>query len=161
MAIVKFPRLTPSAPVFSGIPGMEALPNRIRRMFDDAFFGIEPGMPETIGVVPPAEVVETKNELLLNLELPGMNKKDVAVDYEDGILTIHGEKTQERKEGEEERKYLLWERTYGSFTRSFTLPSTVDPTAIAASFENGVLTVKLPKTPEAKAKGRKIEIVEK
>lgn len=158
MAIVKFPRLSPATP-FAAIPGMEALPNRIRRMFDDAFFGVEPSYPETIGLVPPAEIVENKGELLLNLELPGMTKKDVEVVFEDGVLTIRGEKAETRKEGDEERKYLLWERTYGAFTRSFTLPNTVDPAGIAATFENGVLTVKLPKTAEAKAKGKKIEIV--
>ncbi len=158
MAIVKFQRTTPATPLFAG---MEALPNRIRRMFDDAFFGMEPSVAQTIGLMPPAEIVENKNELVLTLELPGMTKKDVEVDFEDGVLTIRGEKTETRKEGDEERKYHLWERTYGGFTRSFTLPNTVDPTGIAAGFENGVLTVKLPKTPEAKAKGRKIEIAEK
>lgn len=161
MAIVKFQRPTPNTPLFANLPGMEALPNRLRRLFEEPFFGMEPAFTQTIGVVPPAEIVENKNELVLTLELPGMTKKDVEVAFEEGVLTIRGEKTETRKEGDEERKYHLWERTYGSFTRSFTLPNTVDPTAIAAAFENGILTIKLPKTAEAKAKGRKIEVVEK
>ncbi len=161
MAIVKFQRPTPSTPLFANLPGMEVLPNRLRRLLEEPFFGMEPTFTQTIGVMPPAEIVENKNEIVLTLELPGMTKKDVEVAFEDGVLTIRGEKTETRKEGDEERKYHLWERTYGSFTRSFTLPNTVDPTAIAAAFENGILTVKLPKTAEAKAKGRKIEVTEK
>ena len=161
MAIVKFQRPTPGTPLFANLPGMEALPNRLRRLLEEPFFGMEPTFSQTIGVMPPAEIVENKNELVLTLELPGMTKKDVEVAFEDGVLAIRGEKTETRKEGDEERKYHLWERTYGSFTRSFTLPNTVDPTAIVAAFENGILTVKLPKTAEAKAKGRKIEVSEK
>ena len=161
MAIVKFQRSTPSTPLFANLPGMEALPNRLRRLLEEPFFGMEPTFSQTIGVMPPAEIVENKNELVLTLELPGMTKKDVEVAFEDGVLTIRGEKTETRKEGDEERKYHLWERTYGSFTRSFTLPNTVDPTAIGASFENGILSIRLPKTAEAKARGRKIEVTEK
>ncbi len=157
MAITKF-RPTPAASLF---PVMENLPNRLRRMFDDAFYGMEPVYTQAIGLVPPAEIVESKEELILTLELPGMLKKDVDISVEEGVLTIKGEKLEERKEGDEERKYHLWERTYGTFTRSFALPNTVDTTKIIAAFTNGVLTVKLPKTVEAKAKGRKIEVLEK
>lgn len=160
MALTKF-RPTPATSIFSPLPVMENLPNRLRRMFDDAFFGMEPVFNQTIGLIPPAEIVEAKDELILTLELPGMAKKDIEIAIDEGVLTIKGEKLELRKEGEEDRKYHLWERTYGTFTRSFTLPNTVDATKIAAEFENGVLTVKLPKTLEAKTKGRKIEVVEK
>ena len=72
------------------------------------------------------------------------------------VLTIGGEKSEERTEGDEERKYHLWERRYGSFQRSFTLPRTVKADDIRAHFDHGILRVMLPKVPEAK--GRKIEI---
>lgn len=157
MALTKF-RPTPA---FPALPAMENLPNRLRRMFDDAFFGMEPVYNQAIGLVPPTEIFEAKDELVITIELPGMTKKDVDISIDEGVLTIKGEKVEVRKEGDEDRKYHLWERTYGSFTRSFTLPNTVDLTKITAEFENGVLLVKLPKTLEAKTKGRKIEVVEK
>ena len=81
---------------------------------------------------------------------------NVSVEIENNVLTISGEKVEERTEGEEERRYHVWERSYGSFRRSFTLPRSVKADDITARFENGILTVHLPKVSEAK--GRRIEI---
>jgi HSP20 family protein len=145
-----------TVPTFSMVDDVQ---NRIRRMFDDAF-DLEP-ITQPIGLMPPTEILETKEELILTAELPGLSKKDVDIAVDNGVLTIKGEKIEERKEVEEEKKYLMWERTYGAFSRSFTLPHTVDTAKINAEFVNGVLRVHLPKTLEAKTKGRKIEVIEK
>jgi HSP20 family protein len=74
------------------------------------------------------------------------------------VLTLRGEKLEEKKETETDKKVYLYERNYGSFERSFALPSAVDIAKITASFDKGVLKIHLPKTTEAKAKGRKVEI---
>jgi HSP20 family protein len=101
-------------------------------------------------------VEEAADELLLTAELPGMLYEDISLDIENNILTIRGEKRETRDEADEGRKYHVSERTYGSFHRSFTLPRTVEADSIEARFDNGVLTVRLPKAPEAKS--RSIEI---
>ena len=157
MALTKF-RPTPATSIFSPLPVMENLPNRLRRMFDDAFFGMEPVFNQTIGLIPPAEIVEAKDELILTLELPGMAKKDIEIAIDEGVLTIKGEKLELRKEGEEDRKYHLWERTYGTFTRSFTLPGTVDAEKIRAESKDGVLTIALPKKAEAKPRSIQVKV---
>lgn len=159
MALIKFQRRAPAFPAYSPFSTLEDLPTRIRKMFEDNF-DLTP-VSQAIGFMPAMEVVETPEELVLTAELPGIAKEHVDITIEDDVLTIRGEKAEERKEGDEERKYHLWERSYGSFQRSFTLPLTVDPVKINAVFDKGILTVKLPKTEGAKAKGRKVEIVEK
>ncbi len=158
MALIRFQRRAPAFPAYTPFANLEDLPSRIRKMFEDTL-ELTP-ISQAIGFMPAMEVVETPEELVLTAELPGLAKENVDITIDDDVLTIRGEKTEERKEGDEERKYHLWERTYGSFQRSFTLPLTVDPTKINAVFDKGVLKVKLPKSAEAKAKGRKVEIVE-
>jgi HSP20 family protein len=115
-------------------------------------------LPPVVGWLPSVQIVESKDELTLTAELPGMKESDIDMSIDDGLLTIRGEKTEERKESDEEKKFLLFERSYGSFQRSFALPRTVDVSKITAEFDKGVLEVHLPKTTEAKAKGQKIEI---
>jgi len=105
---------------------------------------------------PPVSVAETGDELIFTAELPGLSENDVSIEIENDVLTISGEKTEERTEGEEERNYHVWERSYGSFRRSFTLPRAVNTADASAEFENGVLEIRLPKSAEAK--GRRIEI---
>ena len=106
--------------------------------------------------VPAVNVEESGDELLLTAELPGMSRDQIDIEVENNRLTIRGEKAVERNEGEEGAKYHVWERRYGSFARSFTLPRTVRADEIAADYEQGVLTIRMPKAPEAKS--RKIEI---
>jgi HSP20 family protein len=105
--------------------------------------------------MPAVNVEETRDELVLTAELPGMAREDVNIEVENNILTISGERSEERTEGEEKR-YHLWERHYGSFQRSFTLPRTVQPEQITADFEHGLLRIRMPKAAEAKT--RRIEI---
>ena len=100
------------------------------------------------------EVRETADAIEVTAELAGVKKDDVHIDYEDGVLTIRGEKSYERT-SEDERRHVH-ERRYGSFARAFTLPREVEVDSISASFDAGVLTVRVPKAE--RAKGRRIEI---
>ncbi len=125
--------------------------NRLGRFFDEPFLRSREGMWS-----PDVSICETKDELVITAELPGMSEEDINVELENNVLTISGEKTEERTEGDEDRKYHVWERSYGSFRRAFSLPRTVGGDNVHAAFHKGVLTVRLPKLAEAK--GRKIEI---
>ncbi len=156
MALVKFQRRSPVFPALTPFTGIEDLPTRIRQMFEDTF-DLAP-VTQAIGFMPATEIVETTDELVLTAELPGIPKDNVEITIDGDLLTLRGEKMEERKEGEDDKKYHLLERTYGSFQRSFTLPRIVDPSKIKAEFIEGVLKVHMPKTPEAKARGRKVEI---
>lgn len=127
--------------------------NRLLRLFEEPF-----GEAEPFGWAPSVDVEETDDELLLTAELPGLEEKDVEIDVEGNSLTLRGSKKQEREEEKANgnRKMRIWERRYGEFTRSFTLPGTVDVEKIRAEFDKGILTVHMPKTSESK--GRKIAI---
>jgi HSP20 family protein len=170
MALVRFtrrqPRIgfpIPSFTGFAGMPTFEDVENRMRKFVEGTMnmpFEAEL-LPQMVGWIPPTEISETDQELLLTSELPGMDRKDIDINVEDGVLTVRGEKKEELKkeEGEaNEKKYYLVERNYGSFERSFALPTLVDANKISAEFDKGVLKVHLPKTAEAKVKGRKIEV---
>ncbi|MEJ2215583.1 MAG: Hsp20/alpha crystallin family protein [Gemmatimonadota bacterium] len=104
----------------------------------------------------PTEVVETNEELRFMMEIPGMRLEDIDLTVENNILTVSGEKKEERKEGEGEGSYRLYERRYGHFERSFVLPQHANASQVDARYENGVLTVTFPKVEEAKP--RRIEI---
>jgi HSP20 family protein len=105
---------------------------------------------------PAVDIYETENELVLKADLPDVNENDLDIRIESNILTIKGE----RKFEEEKVKdnYLRIERTYGSFSRSFSLPNTVDSGSIKADYKNGVLTVELPKRAESKPRQVKISV---
>ena len=150
MAITRY---TLRNPTLSPWRELEEVSNRLARMFDES--------PVSTGGyggnwIPRVNVVDTKDELLLSAELPGMTQDDISIELENNVLTISGEKNEQRTEGDEERRYHLWERRYGSFQRSFTLPRTVSAEDIHATFENGILTIRMPKVAEAKT--RKIDI---
>jgi len=150
MAITKYSARRPTYRAWSDFDDVS---NRLARLFDDSMLAA----PARAGRwMPAVSVSETKDELLLTAELPGLTEDDITIELENNVLTIAGEKSDIREEEDEERKYHVLERSYGSFTRSFTLPRTVDGGNIVATFDNGVLTVTLPKVAEAK--GRKIEI---
>lgn len=108
--------------------------------------------------IPAVDVVDKEKEVELKAELPGMDENDIEVQLSDRLLTISGEKKEEREEGEKEGNYYLSERRYGSFKRSLSIPKGVDLEKVEASFSKGVLTVTLPKTPEAQESTRKIEV---
>jgi len=105
---------------------------------------------------PAVDIYETENELVLKADLPDVNEKDLDIRIESNILTIKGERKFEEKVKED--NYLRVERTYGSFSRSFSLPSTVDNGSIKADYKNGVLTVELPKRAESKPRQVKINV---
>ncbi|HET7274552.1 MAG TPA: Hsp20/alpha crystallin family protein [Longimicrobiaceae bacterium] len=105
---------------------------------------------------PEADVLEKQNEILVVVEMPGMKKDEISIDLENNILTIGGEKKEERTEHDERSTWHLSERRYGKFSRSFVLPRDVEQDAISASFEDGVLRVSIPKSE--KARRRRIEI---
>jgi HSP20 family protein len=153
MAITRY---TVRNPARSSWRDLEDMSNRLAQLFGDS-----PLSTGTSGGtwVPPVNVEETADALWLSAELPGLTEDEVSIELENNVLTIGGEKTEERTEGDEERRYHLWERRYGSFQRSFTLPRTVSADGIRAHFDHGILKIHLPKVPEAK--GRKIEIEKK
>ncbi|HET7461871.1 MAG TPA: Hsp20/alpha crystallin family protein [Longimicrobium sp.] len=104
---------------------------------------------------PETDVVETEREIRVLVEMPGLKRENIEVDVENNVLTIRGEKREERTEGQDGR-YHLAERRWGTFARSFVLPRDVDAENIQAGFEDGVLTVRIPKSE--KARRRKIDI---
>lgn len=140
------------SPFFSPWNELESLSGRLNRLFDE---GLSEGSDGSTWA-PAVNVEESGDELLLTAELPGMNRNDIEIELENNVLTIRGEKREEREEGSEERRYHVWERRYGAFQRSFTLPRTVQADDITAEFADGVLHVRMPKSEEAK--GRKIQI---
>lgn len=121
------------------------------RLFEPFFgrFGFVDDTPATSAWAPPVDVAEDSEKIHVKVEVPGMDEKDLKVNYEDGLLTISGERQFERKD---DRNYHRIERQYGSFVRSFSLPRTVDATQIVASYRNGVLEIEVPKKEEAKPK---------
>jgi HSP20 family protein len=104
---------------------------------------------------PPVDVAEEKDKIFVRVEVPGMNESDLKVSFEDGLLTVSGERQFERKD---DRNYHRIERTYGSFTRTFSLPRTVDANSIAASYRDGILEIEIPKLEEAKPKQIQIHV---
>ena len=128
------------------------LRREIDRLFDRYWTGDV--LSENTLWVPPMDVVERDGEIRCSLELPGLKVEDVNITVENGVLTISGERQYEREEDQGGSRFV--ERRYGRFERSFTLPDHVGADHITADYENGVLTVTLPKTAEAKP--RRIEI---
>jgi HSP20 family protein len=129
-----------------------------RRPLARSVFDIEPFWRGFggIGAVPAVDIAEKDKDYEITAELPGMDESNIDVKFADGVLTIKGEKKEEK---EEKRKdYYLSERRYGSFQRSFPVPESVDANGIEAKFVNGVLTVKLPKSSEAQKNEKKIAI---
>jgi len=105
---------------------------------------------------PRVDISERDDEILLTAELPGVSRDDIKVTLQDNVLTLKGEKREERER--KDKKHHVLERAYGSFQRSFTLPACVETDKITASYKDGLLKIRLPKTEEAKAKEIKIEV---
>ncbi len=133
------------------------LQDRMNRLFRDSF-GPE-GREESLttsSFAPPVDVYEDEHNVTLKIEVPGIDEKDIDVRIENNTLTVHGERSFEKEEKEE--NYRRVERQYGSFTRSFTLPNTVDHDNVQANYEKGVLKIKLAKKAEAKPKQIKVNV---
>ncbi|HEY7027963.1 MAG TPA: Hsp20/alpha crystallin family protein [Gemmatimonadales bacterium] len=122
---------------------------RLNALLDEAFTGWPAGNGvATSAWLPSVDVFEDKESLKIVAELPGLKPEDVKITLENSTLTLRGEKKQVAEEKTE--RVHRYERSYGSFERSFSLPNTVDAEKVAASFENGVLTITLPKAEKAK-----------
>jgi HSP20 family protein len=133
------------------------LQDRMNRLFHDSF-GPE-GREESLTsstFAPPVDVYEDEHNVTLKIEVPGIEEKDIDVRIENNTLTVHGERKYEKEEKEE--NYRRVERQYGSFTRTFTLPSTVDQDSVQADYDKGVLKIKLAKKAEAKPKQIKVNV---
>ena len=107
-------------------------------------------------VAMPAEVVETDDEIRFEVEMPGFRNEDLDITLENNVLTIAGEKQESRSQSDEKNTWHLNERRYGHLSRSFVLPRDVDQEGISAGFENGILTVTVPKSERARR--RRIEV---
>jgi HSP20 family protein len=129
-----------------------------RMPFSRASFDVEPfwRMETTWSNIPAVDVAEKDNAYEITAELPGIDEKNIEVKLAQGMLTIKGEKSEDKEETEKD--YYVSERRYGSFQRSFRIPDGVDADKIAATFQKGVLTVTLPKKAEAQKSEKKVEI---
>jgi HSP20 family protein len=133
------------------------LQDRVNRILRESF---TPQSPEealtTSNFAPPVDVYEDEHNITLKIEVPGIDEKDINVSIENNTLTVRGERRFEKDEKEE--NYHRVERMYGSFTRSFTLPNTLDPEQVSANYEKGVLKIRLAKKTEAKPRMIKVNI---
>ncbi len=136
-------------------PALQNIQSTMNRLFDEAlgdFFG--PTRSRAMGWAPPVEIFETDSEMVLIVEIPGIQKKDIHISFENGQLSISGE----RQAPEESRNYHRNERFYGSFERTFQFPGSVDGDKISANLKDGVLRVSIPKKEEAKARQIQVSV---
>ena len=124
-----------------------SLSGRFPRLLDDLLRDW-PGAQRAQAFLPAMDVSDDEERYTISVELPGMRREDVQVELQEGMVTISGEKKSEREEKKEKRRYV--ERSFGSFSRSFPLPPDADGEHLDASFEDGVLTIRIPKLEEAK-----------
>jgi HSP20 family protein len=133
------------------------LQDRMGRLFRESFGDVGRDESLTTSTFAPAvDVYEDEHKVVLKIEVPGIEEKDIDVRVENNNLTVHGERKIEKEEKEE--NYRRVERQYGSFTRSFTLPPTVDSDNVSANYDKGVLRISLPKKAEAKPKQIKVNV---
>lgn len=137
---------------------LTTIQDRINRLFDENIGRVRfPDMELAGGSWNPAvDIYETKESIVLKAELPGLDKKDFSIEVKDNLLTLKGERKFEKETKEE--NYYRMERAYGSFTRSFTLPTSVDKDKVKAKFKDGILEVTIPKTEAAKPKQVNVDV---
>jgi HSP20 family protein len=135
--------------------GVSTLQDQINRLFSDAFERTE-GESNLTAWAPAVDISENEHELLVKADLPGIDPKELDIRVENNVLTIRGERKFEKKVDQD--NYLRVERTYGSFSRSFALANTVNAEGIKADYQNGVLTLVVPKREEAKPKQIKVNV---
>ncbi len=128
------------------------LQDEVSRLFDERGYRAS----ESVGWTPPCDIYEDEEGVTLRFELAGVEPKDVDVRFENGVLTLRGERKLEKEDHRE--NYHRIERSYGTFTRSFTLPGTLDAEKIRAESKNGVLSVSLPKRAEAKPRSIQVKV---
>ena len=136
---------------------LSTLQDRINRAFRESYSGgAHDDSLNTSSFAPAVDVYEDEHTVTLKIEVPGIDEKDIDVQVENNTLTVHGERKIEKEEKEE--NYRRVERHYGSFTRTFTLPTTVDSDSVSATYDKGVLKIALPKKAEAKPKQIKVNV---
>jgi HSP20 family protein len=128
--------------------GMTTFRREMDRLFERFLEPVWPEMPTMGEWEPKIDVTEDKEAIIVKAELPGVEEKDISVSMQDDMLMIKGEKQSEKEE--KDKRYHRVERTYGAFSRAMRLPAAVDGSKATAEFKNGVVTIKLPKAPEAK-----------
>lgn len=135
---------------------LASLQERMNRIFDDTISGSSRREEDALAATwtPPVDILERKDRIVLSAELPGFTEDQIRLHFEDGVLTLDGERRFEREV--DDSRYHCVERSYGRFARSFRLPANVDEEAISASFQNGLLVVELPKRLEARPKSIRI-----
>src|SRR5579859_549307 len=136
---------------------LATMQNRLNRFVRESY---SPEGPEealtTTSFAPPVDIYEDEHSIAVKMEVPGIDEKDIDVRIESNTLTVHGERKIEKEEKEENFRRV--ERQYGSFTRSFTLPSSVDTGQVSAHYDKGVLKISLAKKAEAKPKQIKVNV---
>src|ERR1700738_4783495 len=135
---------------------LNTLQDRMNRLFRDSLRDGRDESLATSSFAPAVDVYEDEHNVTLKIEVPGIDEKDIDVRIENRTLTVHGERKFEKEEKEE--NYRRVERQYGSFSRTFTLPNTVDTENVSADCEKGVLKIKLTKKAEAKPKQIKVNV---
>jgi HSP20 family protein len=160
MASNRIQRSTVANPFMTFAREVDQLQQSINQMFQDPLaVTTDTFTPSRLmGWYPAVELAESDKELTMTAELPGVEQGDVHVELDGDVLTLRGEKRSEHIEGDKQKDFYLEERSYGAFRRSFTLPPNVDSEKITAAFNNGVLTLKMPKTNNVKPGAREIVI---
>jgi len=138
----------------------ELLHRQMNQLFDDFFQDAGRGwMTSPLGrddLRPDFEIEQGTDAITVTADLPGLEEKDIEVSLDENVLTVSGERSEETRDEKPNR--VLSERRYGAFRRSFELPSGLDPDQVRAAFKRGVLTITIPRTPEAKAPSRRIPV---
>ncbi|HVN40282.1 MAG TPA: Hsp20/alpha crystallin family protein [Myxococcota bacterium] len=134
--------------------------DELDRVFDGFWrgFGLPASSQAPRVLAPRMDVTETENEYRVEAELPGLEQKDIQVTLENGVLTLAGERKEEREEEDEKRGFMHRESFRGRFERSLALPENADEKGVTATYKNGVLTLAIPKRPVAKPEVRTIEV---
>jgi len=135
---------------------LSLLQDRMNRLFDDAGRGWRPEEPSATTTWSPAvDIFETENEIMVQAELPGVDRKDLTLNLENNVLTLKGERRFEKETKQE--NYHRIERSYGAFSRAFSIPAIVDEEKIRADYKEGILKIALPKKEQVKPKQIKID----
>jgi HSP20 family protein len=136
--------------------GFTSLQDQVNRLLEDTLSRGRSGEADLATRAPAVDIYETEHELVVKADLPEMEEKDIDVRVENNLLSIRGERTFENSINQD--NYLRVERSYGMFTRTFSLPNTIQTDGIHAGYKNGTLTVRMPKREETKPKQVKVNI---
>ena len=154
MSLVRYQN--PELSTWGSLDRLAAFRDEMNRLFDFSWPSRDTGLFS--GWSPTLDLFDDKDNFLVNVELPGMKKEDIDLSIHDGVLTISGERKHEHTEGKEGETSYRSERYFGRFQRSVTLPALVDASKVKASYKDGILTVTLPKSEEAKPKHISVDV---